>query len=602
MDAPLRLQSRGPLRHDAPSIYVERAVDHALQAALREGGLIVVLGPPGSGKSSLMARQLHLLSAWGPGGQTVQMSLRGLQAGRARADLLQITQEIGHRLGLPAGFPAPPSAGVDSGPGLTPAGRFAAFLAPLAGEPLTLALDDFDAASPETQTALLDALRSFFAPVPDGDPPLLAVCLGARSDVLTLLSGLGVSRQAPWLHIVPLGALSRAEVDPFAPALHLLVDDVSPADRPLALRQYLDALHGWSGGMPQLMQQLCLDLVVRGAPRVPQTPADHVAALVERLYGDGAVVEAAPADSDTASPLHTVAVALRDALLHDLSQAAADGDARGAAPLFSLWRRLWRGETPPADPDEVSQRALWLAGVATCPFPAPLSADRGEPATVAPPAESGVGPSSAWADRGAQRASDWATDLQDELGADLEEAWAAERAERGEDRPVQGPVSRLVTQLLNDDWMRAVEARQILRGMVQATSPSVPPSGSAAGGQVATVPLRGGALRSVYGWAVRNTQRLSALEVRALLIHLDAARQEAEARHQQGTAATQREARDRGALRATFAAEKQTLSRALSRAERRVHLLFAGCVLLSLITLALAGLLFFIRLRRGSLS
>ena len=96
------------------------------------------------------------------------------------------------------------------------------------------------------------------------------------------------------------------------------------------------------------------------------------------------------------------------------------------------------------------------------------------------------------------------------------------------------PSGRIVGRVFDDEWARTQEARQLLRAAV-------------ADGEAAK--LRGAALKTAQTWAARHAEALSATEVRALLVCLEAARQEAEARHQSSAAALQRETRERSEQR-----------------------------------------------------
>src|SRR5262245_36666972 len=93
----LRLQSRGPVQEAA--LYVARAVDREVESALRNGGLCAVLGPPGSGKSSLRLRVGRTLSADGVHG--AHLPLGKLPSATPAAFCLGFMQGLGRALNLP---------------------------------------------------------------------------------------------------------------------------------------------------------------------------------------------------------------------------------------------------------------------------------------------------------------------------------------------------------------------------------------------------------------------------------------------------------------------------------------------------------------------
>jgi hypothetical protein len=145
---------------------------------------------------------------------------------------------------------------------------------------------------------------------------------------------------------------------------------------------------------------------------------------------------------------------------------------------------------------------------------------------------------------------------------------------RGEGSP-QAVAGRLIARVFNDDWARTQEARQLL-------------SGAASDGEAAK--LRGAALKTAQSFALRHPERLSVPELKALLLALEAARQEAEARQQTSATALQREGRERAEQRSAWSREREELSSLAARAQRRVSGLLVGSLLLLLACLALGYL------------
>jgi ATP/maltotriose-dependent transcriptional regulator MalT len=92
----VRLQARGPVLPGA--LYVPRPVDAALFASLRRGESTVVLGPAGSGKSSLLARAASALS---DRGRCVQLDLGALGGSTPTAVQHELVSAVARALAVP---------------------------------------------------------------------------------------------------------------------------------------------------------------------------------------------------------------------------------------------------------------------------------------------------------------------------------------------------------------------------------------------------------------------------------------------------------------------------------------------------------------------
>ena len=104
------------------------------------------------------------------------------------------------------------------------------------------------------------------------------------------------------------------------------------------------------------------------------------------------------------------------------------------------------------------------------------------------------------------------------------------------------PRGRLVTTLLGESWAREHEVRLILQEAIAGESAT---DERAPAGKL----LRGVPLKNAQAWARKHPEALRPPEVRVLLASLEAARSEAETKHQASAAALQRERRDKTELR-----------------------------------------------------
>lgn len=502
MNGSCRLQSRGPVQDGA--LYIARPADQAALTLLREGGVCVVLGPPGSGKSSLRTRLARTLAAEGAAG--AHLPLGKLPSATAGAFCLGLMQGLGRALNLPPlapFFQRYAEQHPDERPETSPVGRLEAFLRELVlaegSAPVTLFFDDLDALSHPCAEALCTALHTLYAaPSPAPGLSRLSVCITSTADPNDLSVPL-----PPRTERIALPPFSRAELSAFAPALAPLLRQVPEAESSRVEAALLDALHGWTGGQPYLTQHLCQQLVARAAqsgastgPGPAESPPSNeplrpekqleqqLDKLVERLFPTGEVGD--------------------DPMLVDMERRLTTNPR--AVPILALWRRVWRGEPVHPEAGDVVPRLLWLCGFSTDP-------------------------------------------------------------QHGSESGRLAAASRIVSRVFDDEWARTQEARQLLRAAVVATS-ALPELG-----REAQPALKGAALKTAQTWAVRHTELLSAAETRALLTCLEAARQEAEGRHQSSAAALQRDSRERSELRSQWGREREELALKAERAERRAQAL-----------------------------
>jgi hypothetical protein len=476
------------------ALYLARPADLEVEMALRSGGLCLVLGPPGSGRSSLRAQVGRTLAAAGVSG--AHLPLGKLPAATPAAFCLGLMQGLGRALNLPPLGPFFQRYAEQHGDS-PPAARLTAFLRQLVigsgSGPVVIFFDDLDALDSACAEALCTALQAVYTMQDDSGPLRLGVCLTSKSDLATL----GVALPATALRVV-LPAFSRSELESVGPALGPLCRDFPESARPAALAALLDVVADWTGGQPYLTQHLCQQLVARATQSSQAVQViDAGSATALRAYFDQQVERLGdklfPAGEVGDDPL---LVEMERRLTHD----------RRAPALLALWRRIWRGDSVVADPSDRLQVALWLAGFTTSP----------------------------------------------ELFA---------RAD-GHRLAVAG---RLVARVFNDDWARTQEARQLLNGAVS--------DGEAA-------KLRGAALKTAQTWAVRHPERLSVPELRALLLALEAARVEAELRHQASATSLQRDGRERAEQRAEWSRERGELTSLAEQAQRKLRWLSVVAVLL----------------------
>jgi hypothetical protein len=498
MNPGARLQTRGPVQDEA--VYVARSADLDLESLMRKGGLVLLLAPPGGGKSSLRIRIGRILAKEGVLG--AHLPLGKLPSATPAAFCLGFMQGLGRALNLPpltAFFQRYAEEYGDT----EPSQRLEVFLREMvlgqaAGETHHVALffDDVDQLDRACAAALCSALYGLLAPEEEGAPPPelpISVCLTSTTEIKEL--DLPLPPQTVCLYLQPF---TRDELEVFTPTLSPVLGD-RPAE-PL-----LDAVYEWTGGQPYLVQHLCQQLVLRSGKDkgdALETPEQGVESLVEKLFAPSEIAD------------DPVLAAMEKRLTCD----------QRSASLLGLWRRVWRGETVYIDGEDSLQRSLFLCGLT--PLPEPPLGD-------------------------------------------------------GDNRV--RPAGRIVARVFDDEWARRQEARQLLRAAV-------------AEGEAAK--LRGAALKTAQTWGVRHAEALTAAETRALLICLEAARQEAEARHQSSAAALQRETRERSDQRTQWQREREELVSAAEQAKWRGRGLIALCALL----FALALLMSYVALSKRSKS
>lgn len=326
---PRRFQIGGALPEDV--FYAVRPADDELLRALRHGPLCHVLGPPGSGKSSLRARATQRLRAQGWRCASLSLASFG-SAATAEAWCLSLAQLVGDQLGLAA------VAEAFSREPLLPAPlRLQRFLQrelfPAVPAPVALFLDDVDAllgvSWPRAEFfAMLQALEDARAEEPEGRR--LAFCLLGCYPLSDLADGV-VLRGA---RVLPLGDLTDEEARAFLPGLRALPGD--PSD-------WLAAVLGWTGGHPALTQRLCQALL--DAQRERRLEAGAEPAQVEELVR---------------STLLGTGPGATDPILSDIEGRFRKGGPLGAGAR-ALYRQVLQGE--PVEHDGLAQRALLAAGL-----------------------------------------------------------------------------------------------------------------------------------------------------------------------------------------------------------------------------------------------
>ena len=334
-------QTRGPVQDEA--LYVARSADLEIESVMRKGGLVLLLSPPGGGKSSLRIRIGRLLAKEGVLG--AHLPLGKLPSATPAAFCLGFMQGLGRALNLQALSSFFQRYAEEYGD-TEPSQRLEVFLREMvlgqAGSAhVALFFDDIDQLDKACAAALCSALYGLYTPADEDAPPPelpLGICLSSTTEIEELELAL-----PPQTHRIYLPPFTRDEIESFTSALSPLLGDRPP--EPL-----LDAVHEWTGGQPYLVQHLCQQLVLRGSKEKGdelQTPEQLVESLVEKLFPQSELNE------------DPVLTAMEKRLV---------GDQRSAS-LLMLWRRVWRGEAVHIDTGDALQRSLYLCGLTPLPVP-----------------------------------------------------------------------------------------------------------------------------------------------------------------------------------------------------------------------------------------
>lgn len=339
------LQTRGAVQPGA--LYVTRAVDAAVVAALQAGQWTVVLGPRFSGRSSLRVRVAQALLVAPPElpqdgvpapRRCAAIELRTLQAASSGAAYLLVCSTLATQLRLPAanGFWQRHSEE-------PPAERFRRFLCEeVASAELhtVILLDDLDALTtlPLDAAEFLGLLGQVQATLAAGEKGSLTV--GAFSTVpLEQLAGHSGGWEA---RRFLLPDFTRLELAAFAPALAALWLDGGTTEE-----DWLEAIFAWTSGHPQLTQHVCQQLVARAPTGTDAAaralPEERVERLLRSLFLD-------QEDAVQEEPC-----------LREMVQTLRRSPQ--AQALLSLYRRLLSGAPVTPDPLDELQRELRLCGL-----------------------------------------------------------------------------------------------------------------------------------------------------------------------------------------------------------------------------------------------
>ncbi|MCU0685025.1 MAG: AAA-like domain-containing protein [Polyangiaceae bacterium] len=271
----VRFQGRGMLLGDA--LYIERAADRELAAALARGEHCHVLAPRQVGKSNLRVRVAALLRRRGVHSASVDLTGVGSRASEEQF-YYGLCRFIADRLGLDEGGGLPEFWAEHAA--LSCPQRWSEFLRqrvmPLAGGPVVVFLDEIDVTL-GLGFSRDDFFRSIrFIQDARGDEPLwrwLTFCL------------LGV--------VSPTELVEDARLTPFNKSRAVQLEDFTRAELAQAREglgpaggdpgALLDEVFSWTHGHPALTQQLCERLVFDG-PLPGVDERERVRALVDEMY------------------------------------------------------------------------------------------------------------------------------------------------------------------------------------------------------------------------------------------------------------------------------------------------------------------------------
>lgn len=327
---PPNLQASGTLREDA--LYIERAADRELLAALLAGELCYVLAPRQMGKSSLRVRTAHLLRERGVRTATVDLTRVGSHGVTLDGWYYGVLQEIALRLSLP-GDPAAYWAQRGSA---TPQHRLASFLrdemlARIEG-PVVIFIDELDSvlSLPFSGDDFFGIVRETWnLRAEDAAYRRLTFCL---LGVATPSELVREPHRTPFNvgRAVPLLDFSASDGRALLPSIGRV------AREPDGL---LAQVWSWTGGHPYMTMRLCAEML----RRAPPDAEGALDGMVRELFLASGSVD----DTNLAYAERRVAV-----------------DPRAAA-LLRLYRRLLEGEPVPAERDDELQAVLRIAGMAS---------------------------------------------------------------------------------------------------------------------------------------------------------------------------------------------------------------------------------------------
>lgn len=351
----LRFQAGGAVRDEA--LYVVRAADRELPAALTRGALCYVLATRQIGKSSLRRRAVQRLRDAGVLCVDIDITLIGTDDCTATQWYYGLTNEIARQLELPA-----PDAFWDTHCRLRPVHRFSRYLE---DEVLTkvpdmvvVFLDEIDATrslsfSRDDFFAALRALHNRSAELPDHQR--MTFCLLGVAAPGDLIDD---ATRTPFNigEGILLEDFSREQLEAFAPGLAALGSDANAETATkIDTTVLLDELFAWTAGHPYMTQRVCAELARDAEFGQPPTVAS-VAEVVRRRFLHKGV------DSDPNVQFAARTMGGRQPLTKG-EQVGPVNDTVGRR-MLALYRRLLEAAPVPARTDDPVQQALMLTGLA----------------------------------------------------------------------------------------------------------------------------------------------------------------------------------------------------------------------------------------------